>query len=114
MSWRDIFWIVSGIFVGCTLSELFSFAEWVVLHKSLSAEQEIPVFVICLIFAVIAALLISTVFSRKYCQAKADSAAGYSAQPRRLILREILLYLLINGSAGVLLYFLLLRKDLHN
>lgn len=114
MSWHDFFWTVSGILAGCTLSELVSFASVSLLHKSLSPEQEIIVFVICLILAIIAALLISMGFSRKYRQAKADAEAGYSAQPRRLILREILLCLLLNGCAGALLYLLLLRKDLQN
>lgn len=105
LSWRTFFWTVSGILIGVVLDQLAVCVWKYVLHKGLIAEQEVILFAACMIFAVIGALLISMVFEKKASQ----YYAGYDTKPRR----EILFWLLLNGGAAILLYFLVRWQDLH-
>ena len=83
------------------------------LHKQRPEEQEVILFASCIIVCVIGTCILNLFFSKQYKKAAADCNAGYEAKPRRQLLREILLYLLLNGGAGVLMFFLLYREDLH-
>ena len=113
LSWREFFWICSGIWLGVVLSQLAAYVWKYPLHKRLAAEHEVILFAGCVIACVIGSCIISMVFSRKHKSAAADVSAGYEAKPRSLLLREILLYLLLNGGAGILMFFLLRWEDLH-
>lgn len=108
-----IFWLLSGIWLSCVLYKLTECVLSRLLHRQLSPEHQAAGFTVCLFLCVICALLIGMLFSKKYDRYKADRSAGYDAKPFRLILKEILLYLLLNGGAGVLMFFLLHREDLH-
>jgi ABC-type Fe3+ transport system permease subunit len=105
LSWREILWTVSGILLGVTLDQLAVCVWRYLLHRQLTSEQEVILFAACLIPAVIGALLIGMRFRENAKQYR----AGYDTKPRR----EGLLWLLLNGGATVLLYFLLRWQDLH-
>ena len=111
--WRDFFWAVSGCWLGIVLTQLAGSVWKYALHKRLSDEAEVILFVICVILCVIAACIINMVFSKKYKTARTDDRAGYEAAPMRQLLREILVFVLLNGGAGVLMFFLLRWEDLH-
>lgn len=95
------------------LNQLAGYVWKYALHKWLSAEQEVILFAVCMILCITGACIISMVYSKQYKNAAADCNAGYEAKPRRQLLREILLYLLLNGGAGILMVFLLRWEDLH-
>lgn len=112
-TWRDLFWICSGCWLGVVLNQLAGYVWKYALHKWLSAEQEVILFSVCIILCVTGACIISMVCAKQSKNAAADRKVGYEAKPHRQLLREILLYLFLNVGAGILMFFLLRREDLH-
>ena len=113
LSLRSFFWICSGIWLSAVLNQLAACVWKYLLHRRLSGEQEVILFAACVIACTVGGCITAAILSERHKSAADDAANGYETKPRLRLLPEICIYLLLNGGAGILMFFLLRWEDLH-